>query len=230
MGLSLFSPQIEIEPRNHFAPSFSSLIYEVGCPENAPDGHLIAKLNAVDPDRSIFGQVKYYIAQCDEPDLFEIDEDSGEVTLHAGNGDISLDREVKGSHTLEIVARDGGGWLGYTKLAVKVIDTNEYPPQFPVTEYRITLPAERIRSKTPILQVVAVDADTEFGIRYSIVDLPTTAFRSNSNSTTTSSPTTKRDSSYFEINPDSGEVRLRMMLVGQADDIYRSFQRRSKPN
>lgn len=125
MGLSLFSPQIEIEPRNHFAPSFSSLIYEVGCPENAPDGHLIAKLNAVDPDRSIFGQVKYYIAQCDEPDLFEIDEDSGEVTLHAGNGDISLDREVKGSHTLEIVARDGGGWLGYTKLAVKVIDTNE---------------------------------------------------------------------------------------------------------
>ncbi|XP_035710399.1 fat-like cadherin-related tumor suppressor homolog isoform X3 [Folsomia candida] len=201
---------IEIEPRNHFAPSFSSLIYEVGCPENAPDGHLIAKLNAVDPDRSIFGQVKYYIAQCDEPDLFEIDEDSGEVTLHAGNGDISLDREVKGSHTLEIVARDGGGWLGYTKLAVKVIDTNEYPPQFPVTEYRITLPAERIRSKTPILQVVAVDADTEFGIRYSIVDLPTTAFRSNSNSTTTSSPTTKRDSSYFEINPDSGEVRLRM--------------------
>lgn len=57
---------------------------------------------------------------------------------------------------------------------------------------------------------MAVDADTEFGIRYSIVDLPTTAFRSNSNSTTTSSPTTKRDSSYFEINPDSGEVRLRM--------------------
>lgn len=45
-----------------------------------------------------------------------------------------------------------------------------------------------------------MDADTEFGIRYSIVDLP-------SNRT---ADATKRDSSYFEINPESGEVRLRL--------------------
>ncbi len=48
------------------------------------------------------------------------------------------------------------------------------------------------------LKVVAVDADTEFGIRYSIVDLPS------------ANSSIKRDSSFFEINPDSGEVRLRM--------------------
>lgn len=47
---------------------------------------------------------------------------------------------------------------------------------------------------------MAIDADTEYGIRYSIVDLPT-----NSSS---SSP--KRDSSFFEINPETGEVRLRI--------------------
>jgi len=113
-----------VEPRNHHAPSFSSLIYEVGCPENAPDGHLIAKLHAVDPDRSIYGQVKYSIAQTDEPELFTIDDESGEVRLKVSS-DVYLDREVRGSHTLEIVAEDGGGWLGYTKLAVKVIDVNE---------------------------------------------------------------------------------------------------------
>lgn len=57
------------------------------------------------------------------------------------------------------------------------------------------------------LQVLAVDADTEeFGIRYSIVDLPTSTPRNSSFSSSTS----KRDSSYFEISSESGEVRLRM--------------------
>ncbi|ODM96505.1 Fat-like cadherin-related tumor suppressor [Orchesella cincta] len=188
---------IEVEPRNHHAPTFSSLIYEVGCPENSPDGYLIATLTAVDPDRSIFGKIRYSIADTDEPDLFVIDENSGEVRL-TSSPDVSLDREVKASHTVDVVAEDGGGWLGYTKLVVKVIDVNEYAPQFPVTEYRVTVPADRIRSKNPILQAVAVDADTEFGIRYSIVDLPS------------ANSSIKRDSSFFEINPDSGEVRLRM--------------------
>lgn len=77
-------------------------------------------MKARDPDRSIFGTIKYSIGQCDEPEVFEIDEDTGQVRLTG-----SLDREVKGSHSLEIVAKDGGGWIGYTKLAVKVIDTNE---------------------------------------------------------------------------------------------------------
>jgi protocadherin beta len=115
---------MDVEPRNHHVPSFSSLIYEVGCPENAPDGHLIATLKALDPDRSIYGQVKYSIAQTDEPDLFSIDAGTGEVRLKSSS-DVYLDREVKGAHSLEIVAEDGGGWLGYTKLAVKVIDVNE---------------------------------------------------------------------------------------------------------
>src|SRR5689334_21714980 len=58
-------------------------------------------------------------------------------------------------------------------------------------------------------QVVAVDADTEFGIRYSIVDLPSNT-HTNSSSSRSLSPGTKRDSAYFEINPESGELRLRM--------------------
>lgn len=124
MIYNILKLQIDVEPRNHQAPAFSSLIYEVGCPENAPDGYLIAKLTALDLDRSIYGQVKYSIAQTDEPDLFQIDENTGEVRL-SSSPDVSLDREVKGSHSLEIVAEDGGGWLGYTKLAVKVIDVNE---------------------------------------------------------------------------------------------------------
>lgn len=113
-----------MEPRNHHAPLFSSLIYEVGCPENSPDGTLIATLTATDPDRSIFGKIRYSIADTDEPDLFVIDEDTGEVRL-TSSPDVSLDREMKSSHTVEVVAEDGGGWLGYTKLVVKVIDVNE---------------------------------------------------------------------------------------------------------
>lgn len=116
--------QIEVEPRNHHAPTFSSLIYEVGCAENSADGTLIATLTATDPDRSIFGKIRYSIADTDEPDLFVIDENTGEVRL-ASSPDVSLDREMKSSHTVDVVAEDGGGWLGYTKLVVKVIDVNE---------------------------------------------------------------------------------------------------------
>lgn len=116
--------QIEVEPRNHQAPKFSSLIYEVGCPENSADGHLIATLTAEDPDRSIFGKIRYSIADTDEPDLFTIDENAGEVRL-SSTPDVSLDREMRASHIVEVVAEDGGGWLGYTKLVVKVIDVNE---------------------------------------------------------------------------------------------------------
>ncbi|CAG7823399.1 unnamed protein product [Allacma fusca] len=189
---------IDVEPKNHHSPSFSSLIYEVGCPENSPDGHLIATLTAVDPDRSIFGKVRYFLADTDEPGLFVVNESTGEVRL-SSMPDVSLDREYKESHTLEIAAQDGGGWLGFTKLAVKVGNVNEMQPNFVVEEYRVTIPAEKLRSKNPILQVLAIDADTEFGIRYSILDL---AESSNSS--------TKRDSNYFEINGETGEVRLKM--------------------
>lgn len=142
--------QIEVEPRNHHAPVFPSLVYEMGLPETAPAEYLIFTFTAKDPDRSIFGQVKYYIAECDEPDLLELDEDTGELRLSSNSG-VTLDRERKGSHTLDIMAQDGGGWLGYTKVVLKV--SGKSKPRFPVSEYRVTISSDRMKVGSPILQV-----------------------------------------------------------------------------
>ena len=60
--------------------------------------------------------MSYSIADSDDRDLFQIDKD-GNVRLAPG---MSMDRETKDSHTLEIRAEDGGGWLGHTKMVVKV--------------------------------------------------------------------------------------------------------------
>lgn len=140
--------KITVDPKNNAIPYFSSLIYEVGCVENC-EGCLVATIQATDPDRSIFGQITYSIADTDDNNLFIIDND-GVVRLAPG---MSLDRERKDSHTLEIRAEDGGGWLGYTKMVVKVGDINEFPPQFSVPEYRVTISAKKAKTKQPILQV-----------------------------------------------------------------------------
>jgi len=87
------------------------------------DGFLVTTLTAVDRDRSIFGQLKYSFADMDEPNLFEIDEQTGQVRL-SSTPDASLDREDKSSHNILVVAQDGGGWMGYTKLVIKVSNMN----------------------------------------------------------------------------------------------------------
>jgi hypothetical protein len=115
--------QIEVQPKNHFVPTFDLSIYEVLAPENSPDGFLVTRLRARDRDRSIFGQIKYSFADMDEPNLFRIDEESGEVRL-SSTPDASLDREEKSSHNILVLAQDGGGWFGYTKLVIKVSNVN----------------------------------------------------------------------------------------------------------
>lgn len=115
-----FRLQINVEAGNRNSPAFSSLIYEVGCLENSPDEHLVAQLSAFDPDRSVYGEIKYFVADADEPGLFSISPRTGEVRLSVSPGGNGLDRERKESHVLQIGAEDGGGWLGFTKLAVKV--------------------------------------------------------------------------------------------------------------
>jgi len=97
--------QITIQPKNHAVPKFDLSIYEVLAPENSPEGFLITTLTAQDKDRGIFGRIHYSFSDMDEPNLFQINSTNGQVRLSSVPDDVSLDREYRESHTLQVVAQ-----------------------------------------------------------------------------------------------------------------------------
>ena len=50
-----------------------------------------------------------------------------------------LDREVSSLYHVPIVARDGGGRVGYTMVRVNVADQGDHKPQFIMSEYKANI-------------------------------------------------------------------------------------------
>lgn len=66
---------------------------------------------------------------------------------------LPLDREVLPSHTLTVMALDGGGLRGWTTVRVKVLDENDNTPRFQLPRYYGCLVGNLTKDKT-ILQVL----------------------------------------------------------------------------
>ncbi|GFY53896.1 neural-cadherin [Trichonephila inaurata madagascariensis] len=164
--------------------------------ENAESGTFVIKVEATDQDKGYNGQVRYSVVQ--QPNQrgtkFIVDEITGEVrTNKVFNREGDDGRAV--SVTLKATDRGNPPLEGVCSFKVEIADVNDNAPLFHRSEYH-----ENIKQDTPVgnnvLRVAASDEDADNNgvVVYSIY------------------PRTVEDDGYFEINKESGWIRLKKAL------------------
>ncbi|XP_076858052.1 si:ch211-199f5.1 [Brachyhypopomus gauderio] len=118
---------------NDNSPVFDQTNYSVDLFEDAPIGHLLLHLNAVDPDEDLNGQVVYEFGKqvpSEIRQLFKIDHKSGHLTLQS-----PVDYEEETTYEVDIQATD----LGHNpvpsvcKIIIHVRDVNDNRPEVSIT-------------------------------------------------------------------------------------------------
>lgn len=98
--------KISIIDINDNTPVISNCTADVEVAEDELTGHHVGNIMATDEDIGAHGEVKYYLFNDQLGMPFEVNEETGEVTVLLGDLQL-LDRETKASWELSVYARDG---------------------------------------------------------------------------------------------------------------------------
>ncbi|NXX40434.1 PCDA3 protein, partial [Tricholaema leucomelas] len=128
---------ISVLDANDNAPQFNQSVYKVQLPESAPDGTLVMRVNATDPDIGGNGEMLFTAIDTFPPEglkLFILNPDTGEIRLTG-----ALDFEDVRSFEIQIEATDKGAppLSGHCKVVVEVLDVNDNAPEVWVTSLSV---------------------------------------------------------------------------------------------
>ena len=164
--IAIASVRIQILDLNDNSPIWERDQYSAIVIENATIGSFVIQVSASDADQVdsaivggelVFynrnGYVTYSITQGDPDDHFDIDPDTGVVSIAS-----NLDRELYPDYNLTLNATDGGGIFANAYLYVRVIDVNDESPIFSQSPYITGLP-EDAENGTHVITVTATDTD-----------------------------------------------------------------------
>ena len=150
---------------NDHTPVFNQSEYAATIPEDTPMSSLVLKVEALDDDIGVNGEIHYSL----EGPLhfsFAINTTTGELFPA-----VEFDFETIKKYSFTVVAQDNGIPPRSTTAGIEVTitDVNDNPPQFVGRPYSGTI-YENFAIGTTILQVSATDIDTGFGsqIRFSL--------------------------------------------------------------
>ncbi|KAH8268497.1 hypothetical protein KR026_007890 [Drosophila bipectinata] len=177
-------------------PKFSDARIDVHIPENE-ENFLVATVQAFDPDS--LPEITYVLRK-GNAELFKVAPKSGEVRTVKG-----LDYETQKQHQLIIgtIENDGNGPGDTVQLEVDVEDRNDLPPRFITVPDPVTVNDDQSIG-TIIATLPAIDGDgTSPGnvVRYEIVGRG-------------------KAPKYFQVDPDTGAVRIRDELRKEEDTEY----------
>ena len=142
---------VSLSDVNDNTPMFIDASYVFSVLEEQPGSQLIDSVKAVDPDKGENGTVTYSLK---EPSAF--------FSINSNTGAISqsqpLDRESVDTHTITVIASDGGDPSKKKEMSVtiNVLDVNDNCPEF--TPSYITID-ENIHSGTLAVTIETSDAD-----------------------------------------------------------------------
>lgn len=189
---------------NFHNPTFSQVDYVVELVENSPVGTLVAEAKATDDDEGIYGHITYHIVNDFAKDKFSVNENGEIFTLE------SLDRENNAEKVIPIslIAKDGGGKVGFCVVNVILTDVNDNAPQFRAAEYKATI-ASNVPRGTSVVKIAASDMDegSNADIEYSI------------------EADVENVEENFEIHPTSGVIVTKESLIGLENELYAFFVR-----
>ena len=191
--------RVTIDDINDNPPKFSHSVYNATLLENRNSGTHVIALNATDEDIGSNGNVTYKIDSTSQIILgtFSIAARTGVLTTK-----VKLDREVRSSYDIPIIASDQGvpQRSSRTLVRLRVTDVNDNHPTF----YPVTYNENILTNAQPrvITQVTATDPDA--GSNGQVV------YRIENGA-----------DGKFSINSTSGEIRTLMPLNSTKKDFYR---------
>ena len=180
---------ISVTNVNEFAPQFSP-VSPININENTDVDTLVTQVTATDSDSGDYGNVTYHIISGNTGNAFTINQNNG--AIHVAS---SIDREAVPRYNLLIKAQDGGGRQSTITLHVLIQDENDTPPTFS-SNYTIGI-YESGSINDIVLQVSAIDPDTDTSLTYSIGNI--NAYHGN---------THKGIVQKFSINSTTGIITL----------------------
>ncbi|XP_051777196.1 cadherin EGF LAG seven-pass G-type receptor 3 isoform X2 [Erpetoichthys calabaricus] len=155
---------IQVVDVNDNAPIFVSTPFQVSVLENAPLGHSVIHIQAIDTDSGDNARLEYKLTDTSADTPFVINSATGWVTVSA-----ALDREAVEHYFFSVEARDYGSpsLSASASVTITVMDVNDNRPEFTQKEYFIRL-NEDAAVGTSVLTVTAVDRDVNSAVTYQI--------------------------------------------------------------
>ncbi|XP_036380422.1 protocadherin alpha-7-like isoform X2 [Megalops cyprinoides] len=159
---------------NDNAPMCGQQKYTVSVKENVPVGTFLLRVDAVDLDEGVNGEVEYSLrskSRSKASDMFELDSETGEITVKG-----AIDFEEEKTHKIDVYVSDKGSLPLTTQcnVLVKVEDVNDNKPEIDVTSL-----SSQILEDSPPGTVVALMGvtDLDSGVNGQVVctlpeDLP----------------------------------------------------------
>ncbi|XP_067617617.1 cadherin-99C [Eurosta solidaginis] len=194
--LGTASVTVQVRDLPDEVPKFTDARIDVNVPENEAD-YLVATVKAYDPDTV---QEITYVLRKGATGFFKISPQSGEIRTTNG-----LDYEKQKQHELIVgtIENDGDSAGDTIRLIIEVIDRNDVRPVFAVVPEPVTVNDDQPIG-TRIATMTAIDGDGSSPgnvVRYEMVGRG-------------------KALKYFQVDADSGAVRLRDELRKEEDTEY----------
>uniref|UniRef100_A0A8D0EGL2 Cadherin domain-containing protein n=1 Tax=Strix occidentalis caurina TaxID=311401 RepID=A0A8D0EGL2_STROC len=164
---------IQVVDINDHAPIFVSTPFQISVLENAPLGHSVIHIQAVDADYGENSRLEYKLTGVSADTPFVVNSATGWITVSG-----PLDRESVEHYFFGVEARDHGSpsLSASASVTITVMDVNDNRPEFTQKEYFIRL-NEDAAVGTSVLSVTAIDRDVNSAITYQITGGNTKWFR-----------------------------------------------------
>uniref|UniRef100_A0AAR2L2E2 FAT atypical cadherin 1a n=1 Tax=Pygocentrus nattereri TaxID=42514 RepID=A0AAR2L2E2_PYGNA len=191
--------KVSVIGANFHSPTFPQVDYIVELLENSPVGTLVAEAQASDTDAGTYGRLTYHIVNNIAKDKFSVNEDGEIFTLESLDRENALEKVIP----ISLMAKDGGGKVGFCTISVILTDINDNSPQFRAAEYKVSIAADVPRGTT-VVKIAASDMDEG----------------SNADITYTIEADTDNVAENFEIHSLTGAIVTKESLIGLENELY----------
>ncbi|GAB1604330.1 protocadherin beta-2-like [Argonauta hians] len=209
--LKVLEIKIVIQDVNEHQPEFPSENIHLEFSEGDREGMMKAIQNAIDKDFGLqYSQITYLLRN-NNSNLFKLSV-SKNMDGTSKLGIVlqeKLDREIKDSYQLQVIAKDGGHppREGVLNIHISVRDENDNSPIFSQSIYNVSI-KNGYRKSIPIVTLSATDADS--GKNGEIIYQFSTKTPENARR-------------YFKLNETSGEIWIVKKLPTGSKNTYKLF-------
>ncbi|GAB1604331.1 protocadherin gamma-B6-like [Argonauta hians] len=209
--IKILEIKVIIEDANDNQPKFPEKQVEIMFSERDSVGSWMAIPNAMDNDVSIqSSQITYHLKKTkQEPfslSVFRNLDGSAKIGVVLQE---KLDREIKDSYQLQVIAKDGGHppREGVLNIQITVRDENDNSPIFSQSIYNVSI-KNGYRKSIPVVTLSANDADS--GKNGEIIYQFSTK-------------TSENAKSYFKLNETSGEIWQQQKFPSGSKKLYKLY-------
>ena len=209
--MKILEVKVVIQDVNDHEPEFPENQFKIQFSEESIKGAKRSIPNAIDKDVGLKNsQLTYHLKKnIDEPFTLSVAKSVYGTSKLSITLEDELDREVKDSYTVQVIAKDGGSPPKQCVLNVQisVTDVNDNPPVFSQDVYNVSIRYEHDIS-VPVVILSAKDLDLSRN------DKVTYSFNSKTSDTV---------QSLFDVNKETGEIFLHKKLTLRQELKYELY-------